>query len=281
MGFNHSTWEPLPVTGRGAPIDLTNLGWEVDPQRALFHSHHLVLTSIAIVQCMVVTALVCWFPGKSYVRKQVINYCVWSGIFSGVYAFSGHSWISNIMAVMHNHCEIQLIVIALFNKKSWPKFRKYSYYYLALYAFASLFVSVKTGRRAWTMVGITWDGMFPLAFAVRYYRTRQKMWCYGIVAAVVHFCSIIVLLTMVDGFAQYFALLLPPTYIPLALFAFQYERLTLDSLPGMNGASKAQDGELPESAFFSLYAATVLALGIPLGGLLYGPRLLARLIPGV
>lgn len=43
----------------------------------------------------------------------------------------------------------------------------------ARYACWSCMVSVKTGRRAWTLVGYIWDGMFPLAFLVRYWRTKR------------------------------------------------------------------------------------------------------------
>lgn len=107
----------------------------------------------------------------------------------------------------------------------------------ARYACWSCMVSVKTGRRAWTLVGYIWDGMFPLAFLVRYWRTKRdkKFLCvllmgvaqvawycnpshcgidkrrFGFVAAVIHLLSITQLLTMVDGVAQWFALLMPPT----------------------------------------------------------------------
>lgn len=52
----------------------------------------------------------------------------------------------------------------------------------------------------------------------------------------------------------------------------------MSQLPGLHGMDKTSDGELPLRAFWPLYALVWLVLGLPLGGILYLPRIIAPLL---
>ena len=43
----------------------------------------------------------------------MLGYCICTSVFIVTYAFTGHTFVSNLMALGHNHWEIQLIAIAL------------------------------------------------------------------------------------------------------------------------------------------------------------------------
>lgn len=300
---------------QAAPIDVRAWGLVVDPQRALFTNGHLAVALVCLVQCGAIAAAIgCCLPGRaSVVRKRVLEYCVATAVFSAAYAFTGHTWVSNLLAVWHNHTEVQLIAVALVARPSWRKYHRLSLLYSVGYAVVTMMASVKNSRRVWTMVGIVWDGMLPLAFAARYLRSRRApLWVPGFWAAVFHLVSITVLLTMVDGFAQWFSLLLPPTFVALGLFVVKWERHDLGRLAGLGGLtagaaipapddraeghpSKAKAsrtngggptgnarqrsltlsqtaGALPDRVFVYLWVGVVFAAGLPMAGILYGPR---------
>jgi len=294
---------------QAAPVDVRVWGLVVDPQRALFSNGHLAVAMVALVQCALIFLVMrkC-FPGGtvSEVRRKVLEYCLASGMFSAVYAFTGHTWASNLLALWHNHTEVMIIAIALVSPSSWPKINKLSLIYSGGYALFTLVATVKNARRVWTLVGIVWDGMLPLAFALRYFRSgRASVWIPGFFGSVFHLASILVLLTMVDGFAQWFSLLIPPTFVCLAWFVFRWERHQVSQLPGLRGLTvgpplpssmggstispKPQHrkapfgnpsvswlrGALPEQAFVYLWVGVVVFVGLPMLGVLYGPRLVS------
>ena len=331
---------------QAAPIDVRAWGMVVDAQRALFSNGHLAVSMVCLLQCAAIAYFIAYrLPRKSAsgLRGKVLMYCAATGVFSAVYAFTGHTWASNLLAIWHNHAEVQLLAVALASRRTWPRYRKWSLVYSAVYAVVSLLVTVKNSRRVWTMVGIVWDGMLPVAFAARYFRSgRDPVWVPGFWAAVLHLVSITVLLTMVDGFAQWFALLLPPTFAALALFVIRWERLSVTRLAGLGqltadrhgdppapstttatatragnnskGATRTQratgsgsgdtsgsavtagnssasgqaDGTnvsrdidasaLPDHMFVYLWVGIVVVIGLPMSGILYGPRLMGNVM---
>lgn len=269
---------------QAAPIDVRAWGLAVDPQRALFSNAHLAVAVVSLLQCSAIMVFIAWQRGPaSTVRKKVMAYCLATAVFSGVYGFTGHTWASNLLAIWHNHTEVQLLAVALARQRSWRKYTRWSLVYSIAYAVVSLVATVKNSRRVWTMVGIVWDGMLPVCFSLRYYRSkRNPMWVPGFWGAVFHLISITVLLTMVDGFAQWFSLLLPPTFAALAVFVMRWERRSLSSIVGLNGitvgkgaaGSHRDAGAVGDHVFVYLWIGIVVVLGLPMAGILYGPRVM-------
>lgn len=261
-----------------APIDLRAYGVEVDPQLAFFRKPHLVVALVTLLQATLVTVILGLKRNPGYVRRNVVAYCAGTIIFSLVYAFTGHTTFSNFLAVAHNHWEVQLISISLVNAERWTKFRRVSLLYYMLFACLSLFASVKTGRRLWTMFGIIYDGMLPITYGIRHLRAGggDTPWKYGFVASVLHLLSILILLSLVDDVAQYFSLLVPPTCIGWAFFVVKYESRSIRESIGVHRQSSTDT--LPGYAFFLVFLLAQALLGIPAAAALYGERFTGSLI---
>lgn len=272
-----------------APIDLRGYGVEVDPQLAFFGRSHVVVAAAAVVQGAVACIILWIIPKPTYVRKHVLAYNIATLIFSATYALTGHTYFSNFLAVAHNHWEIQLVAFGLARRESWTKYNRLSKLYYGFYAVLTAFSTVKTGRRVWTLVGLVWDMLLPVVYTLRAVVVRRNRiaWLCGAAASFLHLASILILLSLKDGVAQYFSLLLAPSTLAWSAFAIKLEHSKTDFTDILlhvhpDKRVRAVDHDfmhLPDRLVVAAVVTVLVFTGVPAVVLLYGDRLLQQWAP--